>query len=563
MRQLLNYFKGYELPAFLGPLLKLCEAILELTVPLIVAQMIDKVDRGQTQFTGDLMLLGGLAIAGVAVALLAQYFSAKAALGYTSALTQAVYKQVSLLSPLQRYQLGSDSLITRLTNDTYQIQTGLNIFFRLFLRSPFIVLGAIAMAWSLNGRLASLILVMVVMLYAVLALIIWATSKGYRKIRQATDTLVGATRELAQGNRVIRSFNQTERALVDYTQVNETLTLKQLQVGQLSALTNPLTYLAINGALVLVLWQGSAMLGTEGISKGVLVALVNYLTLILNELVKSTVVLTNLNKAWVSAKRLETVLSTQPAETADANNRVVREYGIRSEGIGFTYPQTATPALQSISFELGAGEWLGITGATGGGKSTLIQLIAGLLPLQDGQLQTVSPVDIAWVPQKAQLFQGTVRSNLLLACPDASEEQLWQMLEIAQARDFVKEKEGGLDAVVEPFGQNFSGGQRQRLTIARALLRTKQVLLLDDATSALDYETEVKVLQAIQQTFPETSVLMVSQRLNALQFADELLVIEQGRVSGHGEAANLLESNAYYQALYYSQSLPQEVIGNE
>ena len=563
MKHLAKYFKGYVGVAILGPILKLVEAILELAVPLIVAQMVDKVTKGQTEFHYELLALVLFAVCGISVALLAQYFSARAALGYTQQLTQAVYNHVSKLSALQRYQLGTDSLITRLTNDTYQIQTGLNIFFRLFLRSPFVVIGAIAMAWSLNAEMTLSILGMVLLVYAILIVVIRATSKGYRAIRATTDQLVGTTREMVQGNRVIRSFNQTERALNEYAQVGSEWTTQQFKVGQLSALTNPVTYLLINGALVLILWQGQQLVGMDNVTKGTIVALVNYLTLILNELVKSMVVLTNLNKAWISAKRLEKVLQTPILDTqiismASANNK-----DLHVEQLTFTYSHAATPALQQVSFELSAGQWLGITGVTGGGKSTLLQLLVGILPLQQGQVQGMETNQVAWVAQKAQLFQGTVRSNLLLACPTASEQALWHVLDIAQATEFVKQKNGGLDAVVEPFGRNFSGGQRQRLTIARALLMTKAWLLLDDATSALDYETEVKVLQAIRRHFPQTSVLMVSQRLNALQFADQLLVLEQGQVTGQGSLAQVHQSNAYYQALYQSQSLPAEEVCHE
>ena len=557
MKSLWSFFKGYRGVALLGPLLKLAEALLELAVPLVVAQIIDRILTGDGAIWGSIVLLLGLALAGVLMAITAQYFSAKAAIGYTRQLTQALYQKISRLSESQRQILGESSLITRVTNDTYQVQTGLNIFFRLFLRSPFIVFGAAYMAWQLNAQLASYLLVMILVLYLILAVLMGLTAPGYVKIRQATDRVVQVTQEGMAGYRVIRSFNQVDGYLSTYDQVNQSLLGHQLKTGFLAALTNPLTYLVVNVTTVLVLWQGDWALGQGLLAKGALVALVNYLTLILGELIKTTIVLGNLNKAWISAQRIQAVLA-MPEEASDqkTNSQVTRDTSnstLQAQSLSYTYPGSPMPTIKQVSLQLQEGQWLGLTGVTGAGKTSLIKLLLGILPADRGRLVGPDAEDLAWVPQQAQLFKGTIRSNLLLAQDQASDQDLWQALALAQADDFVAEK-GGLDAQVTAFGRNFSGGQRQRLTVARALLKAKKGLILDDATSALDYATESRLLSGLKSARPDLMVIMVSQRLNALRFADQILVLEDGQSTGYGPTQDLAQSNPYYRTLVQTQS---------
>ena len=557
MKSLWSFFKGYRGVALLGPLLKLAEALLELAVPLVVAQIIDRILMGDGAIWGSIVFLLGLALAGVLMAITAQYFSAKAAIGYTQQLTQALYQKISRLSESQRQTIGESSLITRVTNDTYQVQTGLNIFFRLFLRSPFIVFGAVYMAWQLNAQLASYLLVMILVLYLILAVLMGLTAPGYVKIRQATDQIVQVTQEGMAGYRVIRSFNQVDGYLTTYNQVNQNLLGHQLKTGFLAALTNPLTYLVVNVTTVLVLWQGDWALGQGLLAKGALVALVNYLTLILGELIKTTIVLGNLNKAWISAQRIQAVLA-MPEEDLDqkTSSQVTGESSDsiwRAQSLTYTYPGSPMPTIKQVSLQLQEGQWLGLTGVTGAGKTSLIKLLLGILPADQGSLAGPDAEDLAWVPQQAQLFKGTIRSNLLLAQDKASDQDLWQALALAQADDFVAEK-GGLDAQVTAFGRNFSGGQRQRLTVARALLKAKKGLILDDATSALDYATESRLLSGLKAARPDLMVIMVSQRLNALRFADQILVLEDGQTTGYGPAQDLAQSNPYYRTLVQTQS---------
>ncbi len=557
MKSLLSFFKGYRGVALLGPLLKLAEALLELAVPLVVAQIIDRILTGDGAIWGSIALLLGLALAGVLMAITAQYFSAKAAIGYTQQLTQALYQKISRLSESQRQSLGESSLITRVTNDTYQVQTGLNIFFRLFLRSPFIVFGAAYMAWQLNAQLASYLLVMILALYLILAVLMGLTAPGYVKIRQATDRVVQVTQEGMAGYRVIRSFNQVDGYLSTYNQVNQNLLGHQLKTGFLAALTNPLTYLVVNVTTVLVLWQGDWALGQGLLAKGALVALVNYLTLILGELIKTTIVLGNLNKAWISAQRIQAVLAMPEEDPGQKTSSQVTEENSAStwqaQSLSYTYPGSPMPTIKQVSLQLQEGQWLGLTGVTGAGKTSLIKLLLGILPADQGRLVGPDAEDLAWVPQQAQLFKGTIRSNLLLAQDQASDQDLWQALALAQADDFVAEK-GGLDAQVTAFGRNFSGGQRQRLTVARALLKAKKGLILDDATSALDYATESRLLSGLKAARPDLMVIMISQRLNALRFADDILVLEDGQATGYGPAQDLAQSNPYYRTLVQTQS---------
>ena len=413
------------------------------------------------------------------------------------------------------------------------------------------------MAWQLNAQLASYLLVMILVLYLILAVLMGLTAPGYAKIRQATDRVVQVTQEGMAGYRVIRSFNQVDGYLTTYDQVNQNLLGHQLKTGFLAALTNPLTYLVVNVTTVLVLWQGDWALDQGLLAKGALVALVNYLTLILGELIKTTIVLGNLNKAWISAQRIQAVLAMPEEDPGQkTSSQVTRDTSAstwQAQYLSYTYPGSPMPTIKQVSLQLQEGQWLGLTGVTGAGKTSLIKLLLGILLVDQGSLAGPDAEDLAWVPQQAQLFKGTIRSNLLLAQDKASDQDLWQALALAQADDFVAEK-GGLDAQVTAFGRNFSGGQRQRLTVARALLKAKKGLILDDATSALDYATESRLLSGLKAARPDLMVIMVSQRLNALRFADDILVLEDGQTTGYGPAQDLAQSNPYYRTLVQTQS---------
>ena len=511
-------------------------------------------------------LLFLLAVVGVIVSISAQYFSSKAAVGYTKQLTADLYAKVMRLSKEDRDELTTSSLVTRLTSDTYQIQTGINQFLRLFLRAPIIVFGAIIMAFTISRQMTLYFLGMVVILFVVVFTMSRLLNPLYAKIRLATDSIVTKTREQMQGMRVIRAFGQMKREEAEFEALNSHYTHLQIRAGYWSSLVTPMTYFVVNATLVLVIWQGNHLIADNRLSQGLLIALINYLLQILTELLKMTMLVTSLNQSFISAGRISQVFA-KPEEALDAplkQEKVTDQTALKVTNLQFTYPLAAEPSLSGLDFSLQKGAFLGVIGGTGAGKSTLVQLLARLYRPQEGDLQIFtdqqSPKTIReWrdlvhvVPQKAELFQGTIRSNLLLGISEeVSDEQLWRALEIAQASDFVAQKEGQLDAEVTAFGRNFSGGQRQRLTIARAIVKASPFLVLDDSTSALDYLTESKLLKAITSEL-ETTLIMISQRTNSLRTADKVLVLDKGRHSGFASHEALLETNDLYQAIHLSQ----------
>lgn len=568
MKQLAYYFQGYLKETILGPFFKLLEASFELLVPLVIAKIIDTIipTGNQQSLVLMLTLLVALAFIGVLVANTAQYYSSKAAVGYTRALTDDLFAKVMALKKEDRDELTTASLTTRLISDTFQIQTGLNQFLRLFLRAPIIVFGAIIMAYLISPAITLWFLLMVLALFIVVFCMSKWLAPFYDAIRQATDQMVAITRQQLEGVRVIRAFNQISREEAEFTQTNTSLTRGQLQAGKLASLVSPLTFLIVNATLVMVMWQGYWQISHNRLSQGLLIALINYLLQILTELLKTTMLVASLNQSIISAKRIQAVFQKE-SEHLDAplESHKSESLALEARQLYFSYPQSAQPSLQAIDFQVKPGEVLGIIGGTGSGKSTLVQLMAHLYQAQSGTLRLYhaqkSPTTIrSWrrlvrvVPQKAELFQGSIRSNLLLGISEHfADDILWQALELAQAKDFVAQKEGGLDAKVEAFGRNFSGGQRQRLTIARALLRQTPFLILDDATSALDYVTEHRLLTAIREHFRETTLILVSQRTNSLKKADHILVLDKGQQAGFANHETLLKTNAVYQAIHYSQ----------
>lgn len=569
MKSLLKYFKGYLRETILGPVFKLLEAIFELCVPLIMAHLVDQVIP-QKETSGVVMTVGALflfASFGVVVAITAQYFSSKAAVGFTREMTKDLYDKILSLPKEKRDRIGTSSLVTRLTSDTYQIQVGINLFLRLFLRAPIIVFGSIIMAFTISPKLTLWFLGMVAILTLIIVIMSRLVNPLFAKIRKITDRMVTVTRQQFQGMRVIRAFGQQASELEDFREVNQDYKVWQIRAGIWSSLVSPLTFLGVNTTLVCVIWQGQLNISAGLLTQGMLVALVNYLLQILTELIKLAMLVTSLNVSYISAKRVqeifdlkeEDLLEALPVETA------TEQEAISAEKVSFTYPTASSPALENISFDLDHGQMLGIIGGTGSGKSTLVQLLSHLYAVSQGELalhhQGHSPKTlkewrewVAVVPQKAELFRGTIRSNLLLGMEEnLSDEDLWWALETAQAADFVREKEGQLDEPVEAFGRNFSGGQRQRLTIARALLKKAPFLILDDSTSALDYLTEARLLKSIKEELSDTSLILVSQRTNSLKSADQILVLNKGHQVGLGNHDFLLSTNEIYQEIHYSQ----------
>ncbi|HFI0167835.1 TPA: ABC transporter ATP-binding protein [Streptococcus suis] len=573
MKFLSRYFKDYIKESILGPVFKLLEACFELLVPLIIAYIVDTIipNGSRGNLVAMLFLLVGLACIGIIVSLIAQYYSAKAAVGVTKELTNDLYQKVLSLPKSSRDILSSSSLLTRLTSDTLQIQTGINTFLRLFLRAPIVVFGSLIMAFYISPSLSAYFLGMIILLIFIVTVISVMTSRIYQSMRKELDGLVGQVRETVTGWRVIRAFGQREREIKAFQGINQIYKKQQLQAGFWSSLLSPLTFLVVNGTLLILIWQGNIAISHNLLEQGMLVALINYLLQILVELVKMIMVVSTLNQTYISAQRIQEVFDQTSEDVESSLPKVVSEdkeiiFSVRH--LSFSYPKSAEESLSDIAFDLRKGQFMGIIGGTGSGKSALVDLLQALYSVPTNQLSLFidgkSPKNlkewrqrIAIVPQQAQLFAGTIRSNLSLGLEEISDSDLWSALEIAQAKSFIEDK-GGLDSPVEAFGKNFSGGQRQRLTIARAILQKAPILILDDATSALDYLTESRLLAAIRQELPGQNLIMVSQRTNSLRTADQILVLEQGRQVGLGRHEDLLRSSAIYQEIHQSQQQGEE-----
>lgn len=579
MKTLLKYFKGYRLMSVLAPLGKLAEALLELTVPLIVVKIIDEViptgDRSSLLYYVGLMFI--VAIVSLGFSLTAQFFSARAAIGFTKNLTDDLYKSVLSLSQSAVDRFTPGSLVNRITSDTFQIQGALNIFFRLFLRSPFIVAGSLFMAMQIDMRITQYFVWMTVILAIIIAGIIALTSPFQNEIRNTFDRLVTHTREQMQGIRVIRAFNQEKREKKEFNKINESLTVKLIKTGNITVLTTPLTFVVVNVTLILLIWNGATFVYEGTLTQGEIVALVNYLLAILVELTKLVLQVIRLNRGWISGKRVAMILNYD-AETDQISNVVSGEMKKEQEpvsadtpdlafafnGVDFRYPTSEINVLNDITFQVNQGETFGIIGGTGSGKSTILHLLESIyLPtageiVYSNDLLTIESRRqlrdaISVVSGKVALFKGTIRSNLLISKADATDDEMWEALADAQALDFVKNLDDGLDAPVAAFGRNFSGGQRQRLTIARALLKPSEILIFDDATSALDYLTEANLLNALTEKYSDRTLIMVSQRTRSLEQADQIIVMDAGDQVGLGTHEELLESNQIYREIYESQ----------
>ena len=569
MKQLLSYFKPYLKESFLAPLFKLLEAVFELLVPMVIAGIVDQSipQKDQGHLWMQMGFLFVFAVIGVLVALVAQFYSAKAAVGFAKELTNDLYRHILSLPKDSRDRLTTSSLVTRLTSDTYQIQTGINQFLRLFLRAPIIVFGAIFMAYRLSPELTFWFLVMVAILSFVIVVLSRLINPLYSSLRKKTDQLVQETCQQIQGMRVIRAFGQERREIENFQVLNQVYTAIQMKTGYWSTLLTPLTYLIVNGTLLVIIWNGYISIQGGWLSQGALIALINYLLQILVELIKLAMLINSLNQSYISAKRIEEVFAEKPEDIHSElqAGRVSGNQVLHIQDLTLTYPDAAQPSLRDISFDMQQGEILGIIGGTGSGKSTLVQVLLGLYQPDSGSIVLSqagnSPQNlaqwrfwIAYVPQKVELFKGTIRSNLTLGMEETvSDQELWKALEIAQAKDFVSDKEGQLDAEVQAGGRNFSGGQKQRLSIARAVLRRAPFLILDDATSALDTITESNLLKAVQDNLPDTSLILISQRTSTLKIADQILLLDKGQQSALGNHVELMETSQVYREINASQ----------
>ena len=569
MKQLLSYFKPYLKESFLAPVFKLLEAVFELLVPMVIAGIVDQSipQKDQGHLWMQMGFLFVFAVIGVLVALVAQFYSAKAAVGFAKELTNDLYRHILSLPKDSRDRLTTSSLVTRLTSDTYQIQTGINQFLRLFLRAPIIVFGAIFMAYRLSPELTFWFLVMVAILSFVIVVLSRLVNPLYSILRKKTDQLVQETRQQIQGMRVIRAFGQEKREIENFQVLNQVYTAIQMKTGYWSSLLTPLTYLIVNGTLLVIIWNGYISIQGGWLSQGALIALINYLLQILVELIKLAMLINSLNQSYISAKRIEEVFAEKPEDILAeiAQKETSSNQSLRVEHLSFTYPDAAQPSLRNLSFAMQQGQILGIIGGTGSGKSTLVQILLGLYAADKGSISLYrdgrSPRNLAewrswmaYVSQKVELFKGTIRSNLTLGMEETvSDQELWQALEIAQAKDFVSDKEGQLDAEVQAGGRNFSGGQKQRLSIARAVLRRAPFLILDDATSALDTITESNLLKAVQDNLPNTSLILISQRTSTLKIADQILLLEKGEQLALGNHEELMETSQVYREINASQ----------
>ena len=566
MKKLLVYLKGYEKETVLAPLFKMLEALFELFVPLVMAAVIDVGigghDRGYV--IRMCLVLIALGVIGLACSITAQYFAAKAATGFSTVLRRELFAHIQSLSYTEMDNLGTSTLITRMTSDINQVQSGVNLVLRLFLRSPFIVFGAMVMAFTVDVKAAMIFVVAIPMLSVVVfGIMIW-TMPLYRRVQGALDKVLGLTRENLTGVRVIRAFCLEEQEQTHFREKNERLTDMQKFVGKISGLMNPLTYIIVNGAVVVLLHTGAIRVDQGIITTGAVVALVNYMNQILVELVKLANLIINITKSVACGNRIQSVLEIPSSMKNGSDTNLARADEVVFDHVGLTYAQAGTESLTDIDFSAKAGQTIGIIGGTGSGKSSLVNLIprfydatAGAVKIngknvKDFDLETLRKM-VGIVPQKAVLFKGTIEDNLRWGKKNATEEELWEALETAQAAEFVRERADGLQAKIDQGGKNLSGGQRQRLTIARALVGHPGILILDDSASALDFATDAALRKALREMKGNPIVFIVSQRTSSIRHADQIIVLDDGMVAGIGTHQELLENCPVYQEIHYSQ----------
>lgn len=578
MRSLLKYLKDYKKESILAPVFKMLEASFELFVPLVMAAIIDtgiaNHDKGYIFRMGGVLVALGLI--GLACSVTAQFFSAKAAVGFATKLRHALFSHIQGLSYAELDTLGTNTLITRMTSDVNQLQSGVNLTLRLLLRSPFIVFGAMIMAFTVDVKAALIFVVAIPLLSIVVFGIMIVSLPLYKKVQAALDKVLSRTRENLEGARVIRAFCKEGQEIESFSEDNGALLNIQVFVGKISAAMNPLTYIIVNIALVVLLWTGAIRVDGGIITQGAVVALVNYMSQILVELIKMANLIIQITKALACAKRIESILAvenSQQIEDLTQQAKAETDDVIRFEHVGLTYQGGGEESLTDIDFAVKKGQTIGIIGGTGSGKTSVVNLIPRLYDATRGTVyvdgQDVKTYDpkllrskVGIVPQKAVLFAGTIRENLLWGNENATEEQLERALEISQAKEFVDTKEGRLDFKIAQGGKNLSGGQRQRMTIARAVVRDPEILILDDSASALDFATDAKLRHAIREMGNDMVVIIVSQRSSSIQYADQIIVLDDGKVVGIGTHDSLLAENEVYQEIYYSQ-FPKEAAGNE
>lgn len=573
MKRLMMYLKDYKKESILAPLFKLLEAFFELLVPLVMANIIDygisNRNMGYIGKMGLLLLL--LGVVGLASSITAQFFAAKAAVGFSTQLRQALFDHIEDLSFTDIDKAGTSTMITRMTSDVNQVQSGINMTLRLFLRSPIIVFGAMIMAFTIDVKCALIFVVAIPLLSVVVFGIILSTIPMYKKVQSKLDQVLGITRENLTGVRVIRAFHQEAKEADRFRENNEALSAMQIFVGKISACMNPVTYIIVNGAIIALIYTGAVQVNIGNLSQGEVVAIINYMNQILVELVKLANLIVTMTKALACAERVASVfdigadaayVGAQEQKLADKVDKSAPFLDFKH--VSLTYQGAGAPTLQDMNFTVNRGDTVGIIGGTGSGKTSLVNLIPGFYPATEGEIllegrdiRTMSDEElrgrIGVVPQKAVLFKGTIRSNLQWGKPDATEEEMWKALELAQASEVVDGKPGKLDATVAQNGKNFSGGQRQRLTIARALVRNPEILILDDSASALDYATDAKLRAAIRTLEDKTTTFIVSQRASTIRHADKIIVLDDGEIAGMGTHDELLKDCTVYQEIYYSQ----------
>ena len=568
MKKLLIYLKDYKIESVLAPLFKMLEALFELFVPIVMAKVIDiGIPAGDRSYVIRMCLVMILlGIIGLVCSITAQYFSAKAACGFATKLRHSLFEHIQSLSFTEMDTIGTSTLITRMTSDINQVQNGVNMFLRLFMRSPFIVVGAMVAAFIIDVRSAIIFAVAIPLLSVIVFIIMYVSIPLYKKVQSRLDTVLGITRENLTGARVIRAFHKEEGEIERFEEANGDLSSLQIFVGKISALMNPATYAVVNLSIVAIIWVGGIRVNTGAISQGEVVALINYMSQILVELIKLANLIVLINKAIACGNRVQSVfeISSSMSESPDQSIDTETDNAVEFKDVSLRYGSSETDSLSEITFSAKKGETIGIIGGTGSGKSSIVNMIPRFYDAFSGEVlvdgKNVKDYSIkalrgkiGVVPQKAVLFNGTIRENLLWGNENASDEDIYEALKISQAIDVVEGRRKGLDSEVAQGGKNFSGGQRQRLTIARALVRKPEILILDDSASALDFATDAALRKAIREMENSPTVFIVSQRASSIQYADKIIVLDDGRIAGIGSHDSLLESCGVYQEIYYSQ----------
>ena len=572
MGKLLHYLKAYTKESILGPLFKLLEASFELLIPIVMAHIIDEGinNRDMPYILQMGAIIIALGVIGLVCSITAQYFAAKAAVGFATALRYDLFRHIQSLSYSAMDTIGTSTLITRMTSDINQVQSGLNLVLRLFLRSPFIVFGSMVMAFTINVKAALVFVVTIPLLSIVVFGVMIISMPLYRNVQNRLDKVLLHTRENLSGARVIRAFNKEDQEKKDFEEANDSLVKGQIFVGKISALMNPLTYVIINGALAVLIWTGAWQVEDGVITQGQVVALVSYMSQILVELVKLANLIINITKSLACANRIQSVFETAPgmAPGAGVSGNNEGEDMVVFDHVSFTYANASQESLTDLDFKVKKGQTIGIIGGTGSGKTSLVNFIPRFYDATKGRIlidgREISQYtyeqlrdQIGVVPQKAVLFKGTIAENLRWGNKDATKAQMEDALKAAQALDFVQDKENGLDSMILQGGSNLSGGQRQRLTIARALVRQPKILILDDSASALDYATDARLRKAIKNLDKDMTVFIVSQRAASIWHADQIIVLDDGEMAGIGTHDELLKNCSVYQEIYYSQ-FPKE-----